>query len=153
MVEAVAVAFSMAWPRVAVQDAQDGEQARGVLAAFRGELFRCFGKYRDTLAEVCDAVLCKQDRVHMAAELSVEPECRRGHGAVYPGRTARRGRVLGGDEIGLADQSTCAGCLEMTLAFGQVPPLHLFMSEGRWPGRPGRNRPAITAELVLKGQR
>ncbi len=48
MVEAVAVAFSMAWPRVAVQDAQDQEQARGLLAGFRGELFRCFGKYRDT---------------------------------------------------------------------------------------------------------
>jgi hypothetical protein len=38
MVEAVAVAFSMAWPYEAVQDAQDEEQARGVLAAFRGEL-------------------------------------------------------------------------------------------------------------------
>ena len=28
-------------------------------------------------------MLCKQDRVHMLAELSLEPECRRGHGAVY----------------------------------------------------------------------
>jgi hypothetical protein len=28
-------------------------------------------------------VLCKQDRVHLLAELSLEPECRRGHGAVY----------------------------------------------------------------------
>ena len=91
MVEAVAVAFSMAWPHEAVQDAQDGEQARGVLAAFRGELFGCFGTYRDTLAEVCDAVLCKQDRVHMAAELSLEPECRRGHGAVY--KALNRGQV------------------------------------------------------------
>jgi hypothetical protein len=35
------------------------------------------------LFEVCDAVLCRQDRVHMLAELSLEPECRRGHGAVY----------------------------------------------------------------------
>ena len=30
-----------------------------------------------------DAVLCRQERVHMLAELSLEPECRRGHGAVY----------------------------------------------------------------------
>ena len=37
----------------------------------------------DALFELCDAVLCKQDRVHMLAELSLEPECRRGHGAVY----------------------------------------------------------------------
>jgi len=91
MVEAVAVAFSMAWPQEAVQDGQSGEQACGVLAAFRGGLFRCFGKYRDTLSEVCDAVLCKQDRVHMAAELSLEPECRRGHGAVY--KALNRGQV------------------------------------------------------------
>ena len=91
MVEAVAVAFSMAWPQEAVQDGQGGEQARGVLAAFRGELFRCLGKYRDTLFEVCDAVLCRQDRVHMAAELSLEPECRRGHGAVY--KALNRGQV------------------------------------------------------------
>ena len=91
MVEAVAVAFSMAWPHEAVQDLQDGEQARGLLAAFRGDLFCCFEKYRDTLAEVCDAVLCKQDRVHMAAELSLELECRRGHGAVY--KALNRGQV------------------------------------------------------------
>ena len=91
MVEAVAVAFSMAWPQEAVQDGQDREQARGVLTAFRGELYRCFGTYRDTLSEVCDAVLCKQDRVHMTAELSLEPECRRGHGAVY--KALNRGRV------------------------------------------------------------
>jgi len=90
-VEAVAVAFSMAWPREAVQDGQSGEQARGVLAAFRGELFRCFGTYRDALSEVCDAVLCKQDRVHMAAELSLEPECRRGHGTLY--KALNRGQV------------------------------------------------------------
>ena len=85
------MAFSMAWPREAVQDGQGGEQARGVLAAFRGELYRCFGRHRDTLAEVCDAVLCKQDRVHMLAELSLEPECRRGHGAVY--NALNRGQV------------------------------------------------------------
>jgi len=83
MVEAVAVAFSMAWPQEAVEDGQVGEQARGLLAAFRGELYRCLGKRRDALFELADAVLCKQDRVHMLAELSLEQECRRGHGAVY----------------------------------------------------------------------
>ncbi len=87
------MAFSMAWPRKAVQDAQGGEQARGVLAAFRCDLYQCFGTYRDTLAEVCDAVLCRQDRVHMAAELSLEPECRRGRGAVYKALNCGRVRV------------------------------------------------------------
>jgi hypothetical protein len=83
MVEAVAVAFSMAWPEDAVQDRAGTERARAMLAGFRGQLYRCLGKRRDALFELADAVLCKQDRVHMAAELSLEPECRRGHGAVY----------------------------------------------------------------------
>jgi hypothetical protein len=83
MVEAVAVAFSMAWPEDTVQDRAGTERARAMLAGFRGQLYRCLGKRRDALFELADAVLCKQDRVHMAAELSLEPECRRGHGAVY----------------------------------------------------------------------
>ena len=37
------MAFSMAWPAEAVQDGQ-ARQARGMLAAFRGELYRCFGQ-------------------------------------------------------------------------------------------------------------
>ena len=85
------MAFSMTWPQEAVRDGQGEEQALRRLAAFRGELFRCLGNYRDTLAEVCDAVACRQDRVHMAAELSLEPECRRGHGAVY--KALNRGQV------------------------------------------------------------
>jgi hypothetical protein len=77
------VAFSMAWPQDAVQDGSGEERARGVLAWFRGELYRCLVKRPDALLELADAVLCKPDRVHMLAELSLEPECRRGHGAVY----------------------------------------------------------------------
>src|SRR5579871_6452487 len=73
----------MAWPDDAVQDRAGTERARAVLAGFRGQLYRCLGRRRDALLELADAVLCKQDRVHMAAELSLEPECRRGHGAVY----------------------------------------------------------------------
>jgi hypothetical protein len=79
-VEAVAVAFSMAW----IGD--DGEglpEARRVLAGFRDELYRCLTARADALFELADAVLCKQDRVHMLAELSLEPEHQRGHGALY----------------------------------------------------------------------
>ena len=49
-------------------------------------MYRCFATYRDALLELADAVLCKQDRVHMLADLSLEPEHRRGHGAVNCGR-------------------------------------------------------------------
>ena len=90
---AVAVAFSMAWPQDAVQGGSGAEHARGVLAGFRGELYRCLGKRRDALFELADAVLCKQDRVHMLAELSLEPECRRGHGAVYDAVNAGQVRI------------------------------------------------------------
>src|ERR1700745_3442136 len=90
MVEAVAVAFSMAWPEDAVQDRAGLERARAMLAGVPGQAYRCLGKRGDALFELADAVLCKQDRVHMLAELSLEPECRRGHGAVYDAVNAGR---------------------------------------------------------------
>jgi hypothetical protein len=90
-VEAVAVAFSMAWLAAQVEGTADDGRARGLLAAFRGELYRCFATYRDALFELAEAVLCKQDRVHMLAELALEPEHRRGHGALYG--AVNRGRV------------------------------------------------------------
>ena len=77
------MAFSMAWPQDAVQGGAGGERARDMLAWFRGELCQCLVKRRDALLELADAVLCRPGRVHMLAELSLEPECRRGHGAVY----------------------------------------------------------------------
>ena len=96
------MAFSMARIEAGAGAGEDRDQARLRLAGFRRELYRCLGKRRDALFEVCDAVLCKQDRVHMLAELSLEPECRRGHGAVYDAvncgqvQVARLGRALAG---------------------------------------------------------
>ena len=81
--KAVAVAFSMAWAEARAGAGEERDQARGRLAGFRRELYRCLGRRRDVLFEVADALLCRQERVHMLAELSLEPECRRGHGAVY----------------------------------------------------------------------
>jgi hypothetical protein len=102
--EAVAVCFSMARGDGDIDDGpgQEGgtDRALSLLAGFRGELFRCLGRRPDALFELADAVLCKQDRVHMLAELSLEPECRRGHGAVYDAincgevRVARLRRAL-----------------------------------------------------------
>ena len=87
------MAFSMAWPQDAVQDGPDEERARGMLAGFRGELYRCLARRPDALFGACDAVLCRPERVHMLAELSLEPECRRGHGALYDGVNAGRVQV------------------------------------------------------------
>ena len=84
------MAFSMAWPEEGPGRGRCGAGA-GLLAGFRGELYRCFSRRADALLELADAVLCKQDRVHMLAELSLEPEHRRGHGALYD--AVNRGRV------------------------------------------------------------
>jgi hypothetical protein len=57
--------------------------ALGRLAGFRRELYLSLGRRRDALFEACDALACRPERVHMLAELCLEPECRRGHGGVY----------------------------------------------------------------------
>src|SRR6266576_1767509 len=79
---AVAVAFSIAWREPEVEGGVQ-DHAPGVLAAFRAGLYRCFTKPPDGLFELADALVWKPERVHMLAELSLEPECRRGDGAVY----------------------------------------------------------------------
>jgi hypothetical protein len=81
-VAVVAVAFSIAWREPEVEGGVQ-DQAPGVLAAFRVRLYQCFTKRPDALFELADAVVCRPERVHMLAELSLEQECRRGHGAVY----------------------------------------------------------------------
>src|SRR5260370_3134596 len=79
------VAFIMWWREDGDGDGDgDGaDDALGRLGWFRAGLYFSFGMRRDALFEVCEAVLCRQERVLMLAELCLEPECRRGHGAVY----------------------------------------------------------------------
>jgi hypothetical protein len=91
-VEAVAVAFSMAWLAAQVEGKTGDERPRGLLAAFRAQLYWCLGRRHDCLFELAGAVLCRQARVHMPAELSLEPECQCGHGVVYDGGQLRPGR-------------------------------------------------------------
>ena len=77
------MAFSMAWPEAGVEPQPEDDQARHRLAAFRGELYRCFTARADALFELCDAVLCAEGPVRTLAGLSLAPEHRRGHGALY----------------------------------------------------------------------
>ena len=72
---AVAVAFIMSWREGG--NGPDQEMAR--LAGFRDGLYCSLGMRRDALFDACDALACRQDRVLMLAELSLEPEFRRGH--------------------------------------------------------------------------
>jgi hypothetical protein len=87
--KAVAVAFSMAWQAGGVEPPGDG-QARDRLAGFRGELYRCFTARADALFELADAVLCGDGPVKTLVGLSLAPEHRRGHGALYDGVNAGR---------------------------------------------------------------
>jgi hypothetical protein len=81
--KAVAVAFSIAWLEAGVEPRPGGAGARDRLAAFRGELYRCFTARADALFEVTEAVLCAGGPVKTLAGLSLAPEHRRGHGALY----------------------------------------------------------------------
>jgi hypothetical protein len=84
---AVAVAFSMAWdgPGGGVSGEGCGGEgaAVGLLAGFRRELYWSLTRRQDALFEVADAVLCGPGRVTDLARLSLAPEFRRGHGALY----------------------------------------------------------------------
>ncbi len=73
--------FIMTWDESGDEDGP--AEAAGRLARFRHELYLSFGMRRDALSDVADALACRQERVLMLAELSLEPECRRGHGGVY----------------------------------------------------------------------
>ena len=63
------------------EDAGAGPLA--VLSRFRLGFHRCLTARRDELSELADAVLCADGPVKTLAGLSLAPEHRRGHGALY----------------------------------------------------------------------
>jgi hypothetical protein len=67
-----------------------------VLSRFRRDFHACLTARADELCELADAVLCAGKPVRVLAGLSLAPEHRRGHGALY-------------DAVGPAG-STLAGC-------------------------------------------
>ncbi|MFB7850819.1 NF041680 family putative transposase [Streptomyces sp. NPDC056053] len=52
---------------------------------FRGEFYECLTARRDELFELADAVLCADGAVKSPVDLTLLPEHRRGHGAMYGG--------------------------------------------------------------------
>ena len=77
------MAFSMAWLDAPVEDRSADGGALDRLAAFRSELYECFTTRADALFDLCDAVLCAEGPVKTLVGLSLAPEHRRGHGALY----------------------------------------------------------------------
>src|SRR5258706_818112 len=83
--QAVAVAFSMAWTGAGVEPEPDDGRTRACerLGSFRRELHGCFTARGDELFELAGAVLCAEGPVRTLVGMSLAPEHRRGHGALY----------------------------------------------------------------------
>ena len=77
------MAFSMARGEAGVETGAGTGRALGLLAALRGEWYRCLTARADALFELADAVLCAGAPVRVLAELSLAPGHQRGHGALY----------------------------------------------------------------------
>ena len=61
----------------------DRAEAIDALAGFREQLYRCMTRRADALFELTDALLCTDGPVRTLVGLSLAPEHRRGHGAMY----------------------------------------------------------------------
>ena len=139
------MAFIMSW-----HESGDGDgtaDAAGRLARFRHELYFSFGMRRDALFDLADALACRPERVHMLAELCLEPECRRGHGGVYD--------AVNSGEVVIA---------QLRLAVNAVPPrpwddgrIRLACDVSNWlPGRtrrPARSGCSATRTHAARGTR
>jgi hypothetical protein len=68
-----------------------GVEARGVLSRFRAGWYECLTARCDELFELADALLCADGPVKTLVGLSLAPEHRRGHGALYDG--VNQGRI------------------------------------------------------------
>ncbi|GGY78885.1 hypothetical protein GCM10010342_77880 [Streptomyces anulatus] len=62
---------------------------------FRGEFYECLTARRDEVFELTDAVLCAYGAVKSPVDLTLLPEHRRGHGAIYGGLNRSRSTSIG----------------------------------------------------------
>ena len=60
------------------------------LCRFRDEFYSCLGARADAQFELTDALLCADGPVRSLVDLSLAPEHRRGHGALYDGLKPRQ---------------------------------------------------------------
>lgn len=84
-----------------VQDEPGRVEALGMLCRFRQEFYDCLVRSADALFEVTDAVLCTDGPVRTLVDLTLAPENRRGHGALYDGLNCGR---LANPSSGVAQQ-------------------------------------------------
>src|SRR5258708_3389574 len=104
------------------------------LREFRARLYGCLTSRPDALFELCDAILCADQAVTSLAELSMVPEFRRGHGALYDALPA--GRV---------DQEALAALLAGARGGGRTSMWSAPPRPGARIRRPGRSRTCCAA--------
>ncbi|WP_018506085.1 NF041680 family putative transposase [Parafrankia discariae] len=73
-----------------VQDEPGRVEALGRLCRFRREFYDCLTRRADALFEAVEAVLCTDGPVRTLVDLTLAPEHRRGHGALYDGLNSGR---------------------------------------------------------------
>jgi hypothetical protein len=71
--------------RVSLLDDAARVESLTVLSRFRTDFYACLPARADALFELTDALLCADGPVKTLVELSLAPEHRRGHGAMYGG--------------------------------------------------------------------
>ncbi|MFF3573827.1 transposase [Nocardia jiangxiensis] len=76
--------------RMSVPCAAGRGEAFAELSRMRGEFYACLTARGDELFELTDAMLCAPGAVRSIPELTLTPEHRRGHGALYDGLNAGR---------------------------------------------------------------
>src|SRR5258708_17837595 len=84
----------MITPKAVMDSLPDDSAGSGplaVLSRFRRDFHACLTARTDELSELADAVLCADGPVRALAGLSLAPEHRRGHGALYD--AVNHGRV------------------------------------------------------------
>ena len=75
-------------PKVAVDTLHEdgvGVESLAAVCRFRDTFYRCLGARADAQFELADALLCAEGPVRTLVDLSLVPEHRRGHGALYDG--------------------------------------------------------------------
>ena len=109
----MAVVGSVPQDPAGVHDAA-GDQ-RGDLGRFREVFYSCLGARADAQFELTDALLCADGPVRCLVDLSLAPEYRRGHGALYDGlnhgsiEIAHLRRCLAGTALPRVGERRC-GC-------------------------------------------
>jgi hypothetical protein len=151
---------------IVVAGVTDRAEVIDVLAGFREQLYRCMTRRADALFELTDALLCIDGPVKTLVGLSLAPEHRRGHGAMYDALNAGRidveslRRQLAGCRC--RGPRTAAwssrwmsrrGCARTATAAAALVLPHLRLRQGRTPHDPGlalldRRRPGDRPGLL-----